>query len=417
MFSAAIFSGDDGLPHIERCLKSLQPIAPEIVFVDTSTSRKITELVKKYTSNIYHEPWRNDFSYHRTHSFGLCTGKWILQIDADEELIFEDATDGPTFFLANINQADKKIDGISLALKDWRESKQKFMGETDLVRIFRRGNVKWKRRVHNVWEYPGETVTIRGVHLKHYGYDLTTEQSAAKAKRTIPLLHQSIEDDKTDYDCYFYLAQAYAGYENNAEKALKYCETYMAYKEQIGKDFNTNIYHLAIFIHMKNKNYDKVQEIIKEALGTDSYDLDILYDWLNLGVIKKDPKIIAIASQRFVFVFENLPTIRQKTHGRFYFNYNLKSYAQALYYLSICHIENGVIELNKLKDLFKKLPDETVAPIKKKLADDFSHLKIKGLIDESKIITNLNSGNPLLSTPARTETLQDILANANRPRF
>ena len=99
MFSAAIFSGDDGLPHIERCLKSLQPIAPEIVFVDTSTSRKITELVKKYTSNIYHEPWRNDFSYHRTHSFGLCTGKWILQIDADEELIFEDATNGPPSFL------------------------------------------------------------------------------------------------------------------------------------------------------------------------------------------------------------------------------------------------------------------------------------------------------------------------------
>lgn len=416
MFSVAIFSGDDGLPHIERCLKSLQPIAPEIVFVDTSTSRKITKLAEKYTSHIYHEPWRNDFSYHRTHSFGLCTGRWILQIDADEELIFEDKKNGPEIFLAAINAADKKIHGISITLKDWRESKQLYTGETDITRIFRRGKVTWKRRVHNVWNYSGQTATIKNVYLKHYGYDLTPEQAAVKAKRTIPLLEESIKDNPQDYECYYYLAQAHAGYGNDAKKALEYCKKYVKHKKEI-KDFNTSIYHLSIFIHMQNKDFDLAQKDIHEALKHDSLDLDILYDWLQLGIAKKSPQIIALASQRFVYTFENLSELRLKTHGRFYFNYNLKSYARALYYLSISHIEIGVIEFGKLKNLFPKLPDEITAEIKQKVSDDLSHLKIKGLLDEPKIITSFNSGDTLLSTPGGVKPMQDIFANANRSRF
>jgi hypothetical protein len=137
---------------------------------------------------------------------------------------------------------------------------------------------------------------------------------------------------------------------------------------------------------MQNK-VEELKLVIEEALKNDSFDLDILYDWLCYGLKIKDPKIIAIASQRFVYTFENMAQLRMTVGNRFFFRYDLETYAQALYYLSISYLETGVIELNKLKDLFKKLPNDAVYKIKNKLSNDLSKLKIKGLIDESRIIT------------------------------
>jgi tetratricopeptide (TPR) repeat protein len=257
------------------------------------------------------------------------------------------------------------------------------------------------------------------VHLKHYGYDLTEEQKDKKALRTISLLEQSLKDDPSDYDCYFYLAQAHGGFKNDADKALEYSLKYIGCKEHFEdpKEFNTSIFHLAFFVYFKRKDYENASKIIQTALKNDSLDLDILYDWIQLGTKLKDPKVIGVAAQRFIHAFENLPELRKKSHGRFYFNYRLESYAEALYYLSITHLESGVIELNKLKNLFDKIPKNHTDGIKEKLKRDLSSLKIKGLIDESKIITDLNSHNPLLPASGRAVPMQDFITGANRSRL
>jgi glycosyltransferase involved in cell wall biosynthesis len=424
MLSVAIFAGNEE-KHIEHCLKSLMPLAPEIIFVNTHDPKtqgdpdKTLDIVKKYTSKIYHEPWKNDFSYHRNHSFSLCTGKWILQIDADEEIIFDDPKNGPAIFLSKLATAKKDVHGVSMVMKDWRETQKRYNAEFDVVRLFKRGHVTWKRRVHNKWHYTGDTAVIFGVHLKHYGYDLTEEQKDKKALRTISLLEQSLKDDPSDYDCYFYLAQAHGGFKNDADKALEYSLKYIGCKEHFEdpKEFNTSIFHLAFFVYFKRKDYENASKIIQTALKNDSLDLDILYDWIQLGTKLKDPKVIGVAAQRFIHAFENLPELRKKSHGRFYFNYRLESYAEALYYLSITHLESGVIELNKLKNLFDKIPKNHTDGIKEKLKRDLSSLKIKGLIDESKIITDLNSHNPLLPASGRAVPMQDFITGANRSRL
>jgi glycosyltransferase involved in cell wall biosynthesis len=405
MLSVAIFAGDNDTEHIERCLKSLKPLAAEIVFVDTGTSGKMSAIAKKYTSRVFKEPWRNDFGWHRNHSFGLCTGQWVLQIDADEELIFDDLEKGPDLLLQLLTHTVKEINAVSLTIRDWRKSLNRFVAESDNVRLFRRGKVTWTRRIHNRSIYDGATGVFRAAHLKHYGYDLDPKQKKAKAERTIGLLKESIKDDPTDYESFFYLAQAYGVYGTDDSQTLKYCKKYVSYREQLGKEFNATIYHTMIFIYLAAKDYDNAKDIILAALQNDPNDLDIIYDWLHYGLKTKDPKTIAIAAQRFVYTFENLPKLRLKTHGRFFFNYNLEAYAEALYYVSISHLEMGVIELNKLKDLFKKLPDEKVQVYKDKLIEDLSHLKIRGLIDEPKIITNLNGHNPLLSASGRIAAL------------
>jgi glycosyltransferase involved in cell wall biosynthesis len=403
MLSVAIFAKNEE-QHLERCLKSLKPLCPEIIFVDTGSTDKTVEIAKKYTNRIYHEPWKNDFAWHRNHSFSLCTGDWILQIDADEELKFENEQ-APDKMLQALLHVEKNINAIAITIKDWRESTQTMRAESDNVRLFRRGKVNWIRRVHNESVFDGNILMLKYAHIVHYGYDLTAEQKEKKAQRTIGLLEESLKDDPGDYQSIFYLAQAYGQYKNDNDKVVEYSLEYISHKDELGKKFNSSIYHALLCVYLSRNELEKSKSIIDQALKNDSFDLDVIYDWMLYGLKIKDPKIIAVASQRFAYVFENMPKLRLTVGNRFFFKYNLESYAQALYYLSVSYLENGVIELNKLKDLFKNLSDDSVYKLKNKLSEDLSHLKIKGLIDEPKIITHFKRFNPSSERPGRIVSL------------
>lgn len=388
MLSVAIFAKNEE-EHLERCLKSLEPLNAQIIFVDTGSTDKTVEIAKKYTEHIYHEPWRNDFSWHRNHSFSLCTGDWILQIDADEELTY-DTEKSPSQLLRSLEKIPKEINAVAVTIKDWRQTLNKFVAESDNVRIFRRNKVNWIRRVHNEAIFDGQTVLLKSAHLIHYGYDLNEKQKKKKAARTIGLLKESIKDDPKDYTSLFYLSQAYGQYMNSPEGVIEYALQYISHKDELGSTFNSSIYHSLAFVYLNQNKLKELKLVIEEALKNDSLDLDILYDWLCYGLKIKDPKVAAVAAQRFVYAFEHMNQLRMTVGNRFFFRYDLQSYAEALYYLSISYLESGVIELNKLKDTFKTIPDDVTYRIKNKLIEDLSHLKIKGLVDEPKILRSVS---------------------------
>ena len=197
--------------HLERCLKSLCQLLPQIVILDTGSNDKTVDIAKKYTNLVYHQKWQNNFALHRNKSFSYCTSEWIIQIDADEELCFL-PNGTPEMLLEFLKKLPENINAIGLPMKDWRESQKEYVAELDLVRIFRRNTVTWKRRIHNEAIYGGETAYFPMAYIKHYGYDLNENQKKAKAKRTITLLLKSIEEDPDDFDSLFYLAQAYAAW-------------------------------------------------------------------------------------------------------------------------------------------------------------------------------------------------------------
>ena len=71
---------------LDRCLKSLVPIADEIIVVDTGSTDRTKEIAGKYTDRIYDFKWNSNFSDARNYSFSLATGDYIYCADADEEL-------------------------------------------------------------------------------------------------------------------------------------------------------------------------------------------------------------------------------------------------------------------------------------------------------------------------------------------
>jgi glycosyltransferase involved in cell wall biosynthesis len=75
--------------NIEFCLKSIIPIASEIIVLDTGSTDKTKEIVSGLNSpniRLYELPWENDFSKARNHCISFATGEWIFCIDSDEFL-------------------------------------------------------------------------------------------------------------------------------------------------------------------------------------------------------------------------------------------------------------------------------------------------------------------------------------------
>ena len=86
--------------QIRRCLQSVA-WCDEIVVVDSGSTDSTLEICREFTSKIVHRDWEGYVAQKR-HGLGLCTGDWVLNIDADEEVSPELALE-----LQSIAAADK----------------------------------------------------------------------------------------------------------------------------------------------------------------------------------------------------------------------------------------------------------------------------------------------------------------------
>lgn len=70
--------------NIERCLRSVK-WASEIIILDSGSQDETLQIAEKYTAKIHSKPWPG-YSQQKQRAIDLCTGDWVLSLDADEEL-------------------------------------------------------------------------------------------------------------------------------------------------------------------------------------------------------------------------------------------------------------------------------------------------------------------------------------------
>ena len=75
---------------IGRCLESVKDLFDEMVIVDTGSTDKTKEILKKYTDKIYDFEWIYDFSAARNFSFSKSTCDYIMWLDADDVIYKEE---------------------------------------------------------------------------------------------------------------------------------------------------------------------------------------------------------------------------------------------------------------------------------------------------------------------------------------
>lgn len=82
--SAAIMTFNEER-NLERTLKALADICDEIVIVDSGSTDGTKEVAEKYGAKFIYQPWLG-YGKQRNTAIESCNGKWILAVDADEEL-------------------------------------------------------------------------------------------------------------------------------------------------------------------------------------------------------------------------------------------------------------------------------------------------------------------------------------------
>lgn len=70
--------------NIERCLQSVKDLADEIVIVDGTSTDNTVDIAKKFTNKILVKDNPQMFHINKQKAIDMCSGDWILQLDADE---------------------------------------------------------------------------------------------------------------------------------------------------------------------------------------------------------------------------------------------------------------------------------------------------------------------------------------------
>ncbi len=174
---------------LENCLNSLKDQVNEIIIVDTGSTDTTVEIAKKYTDKVYFHPWEDSFCKARNQALGYATCDWIFQIDADEEIMSENA---PTLHteIKNAENCDIIYVKIYSSFENGKKTSLHNYG-----RLFRNNSlIHYKGNIHE--QVTGGTKEyFSSIKLWHYGYDVDDEKAQNKFERTAGLLKKEIEKD------------------------------------------------------------------------------------------------------------------------------------------------------------------------------------------------------------------------------
>lgn len=156
------YNEEDQLP---RCLKSLPPGA-EIIVLDSMSQDQTAAIATSFGAQVYQRPFTH-FAEQKNAALAYGTRKWVLAIDADEELSPELARLLPTLIKGkqgNAYRLDRRLVFMGRRMTFGKTKDRP-------LRLFLRGSGQYKGSIHE--EYvprEGKTLFLKGAVLWHYSY-------------------------------------------------------------------------------------------------------------------------------------------------------------------------------------------------------------------------------------------------------
>lgn len=203
--------------YLADCLRSVNHFVSEIVVVDTGSTDKTIAIAEEFGAKIFHFEWINDFSAARNYSLEQATQPYILQLDADEEIL----KGGVAWFYENYPYKNL---GYFLEIHNLKDlNKRDVMASHFLIRFFKNDpSIRYIKAVHENVTLPNNNVGYSSALILHKGY-ADNERKDEKSARNFGLLKQQFKEDPNSPFVHFYFAQQYyaAGDSFNAFKAGK----------------------------------------------------------------------------------------------------------------------------------------------------------------------------------------------------
>ncbi len=172
---------------IGRCLECIKDIADEIIIVDTGSSDKTKEIVKKYTDKIFDFPWINDFSAARNNSFSYATQEYIMWLDADDVIDEENRQK----LLLLKDKLDPSVDMVKMKYDVAFDEADNPTLSYYRERIFKRSmNYRWVGEIHEVISLYGN-IMHSDIVIQH------RKMRPNEADRNLKIFEQMLSDGKS----------------------------------------------------------------------------------------------------------------------------------------------------------------------------------------------------------------------------
>ncbi|WML35490.1 glycosyltransferase family 2 protein [Clostridium sp. OS1-26] len=295
--------------HIERCLKSLQPLVEsglaEIILVDTGSTDDTINIAGKYTDKIYFHPWKDDFAEARNYSIAMAKGEYLFVIDADEEL--DKASAEELIKLFNSNEY-KKYNSFLFKEKNFLDKDLKSFSVFNRTIIFKnKERFCYLGRIHEqpiiVFDNNSLNNTKNfNTYILHYGYIMDEKAEKIKHNRNLSLLKEELRKNP---DRIYYIYQIIGTYKGHGdlEEALKFTEVLInKMKDSAFNKQYLTYYNEAASVYMAKGMLDKAIEICDLALKKQNDFIDFIFMKGKIFFIKEEYK----KSLQYIEIYLNL---------------------------------------------------------------------------------------------------------------
>ena len=157
---------------IEDCLKSLEGVVDEIIVIDSLSTDKTKDIVRKYTDKIYDQKFLGHVEQ-KNLAVGKASHDWILSLDCDERLT-DELKNSILREKDNLENADAyRVARRTFYVYRWLN----YCWYPDFkVRLFNRKSAKWGgTNPHDRVEVDGNNiVTLKG-DMQHYSFNSISE--------------------------------------------------------------------------------------------------------------------------------------------------------------------------------------------------------------------------------------------------
>ncbi|MCX5855923.1 MAG: glycosyltransferase [Deltaproteobacteria bacterium] len=207
--------------HLAYCLNSLSPVSDEMIVVDTGSTDKTREIAEAFGAQIYDFEWVNDFATARNHSLSKARGDWILVMDADEVISFQDHAklkkliskkDKIAYNLITRNYVDKTAgDGWTCNDSTYiHEQAGRGWFPSGKVRLFPNNEkIRFENPIHELVEFSLQRIGVgrqeSGIPVHHYG-ELDTKKATAKDAHYYELGVKKMKESGGDFRSVWELA-------------------------------------------------------------------------------------------------------------------------------------------------------------------------------------------------------------------
>ncbi|GAC1656286.1 MAG: hypothetical protein NVS9B12_07920 [Vulcanimicrobiaceae bacterium] len=185
--------------YLEQCLTSAAAYVDEICILDTGSTDRTIEIAQQFGARVERAQWRDDFAWARNQAVAMATKRWILMLDADEELA--PASRDEILALKNVPAST-----TALYVRCHNLSND-YKGTGSLshliIRIFpNHPKVRFINPIHEYVTYEGREMgpdaLLSSLEIIHHGYLKEVVAERNKAERNFALIRKLAQTNPED---------------------------------------------------------------------------------------------------------------------------------------------------------------------------------------------------------------------------